>query len=79
MAAAVPPAPVVALMYDDEWDDEGPIVGPPMPAEVIETENPVVAELLGPDGAPIRQWRERRTVPVGFQRPTRRRRLQGRA
>ena len=34
------------------------------------TDNPVVATLLGPNGAPIRQWRER--PPFGFQKPDRR-------
>ena len=49
----------------DEWHTD-----PPRP-EAIETENPVVAELLGPTGQPLRQWRERRTVAFGFQRPRR--------
>ena len=29
------------------------------------TDNPVVAQLLGPDGEPIRQWRER--PPFGYR------------
>lgn len=35
--------------------------------ELTETENPVVATLLGPDGKPLRQMTERRTVPFGYQ------------
>jgi hypothetical protein len=50
-------------LYDDWHTDH------PQP-DLTETENPVVAELLGPRGETIRQWRERRTVPFGFQRPT---------
>lgn len=55
--------------HDDPWgwiddplnDDNGL---PDWP-EVEVTENPVVHELLGPDGEVIRQWRER--PPFGFQ------------
>lgn len=32
---------------------------------VIETDNPVIAELLGPDGQVIRQWLERE--PIGYR------------
>ena len=68
MAPPLPPVGVVAVSgWDDDWCDE-PAIEYPRP-DLIETENPVVAELLGPDGAPIRQWRERRTIPFGFQRP----------
>lgn len=59
------------MPYTGEWDDE-PLLGPPVAEQVIETENPIVAELLGPDGAPIRQWRAR--PPFGFQKPTSNRR-----
>lgn len=55
--------------WDDDWCDEPPIEYPR--PELTETENPVVAELLGPHGEAIRQWRERPTVPFGFQRPAR--------
>ena len=34
--------------------------------DVIETDNPIVATLLGPDGSTIRQWRER--PPFGYRR-----------
>ena len=40
------------------------LIDPAWP-DVTVTENPVVAELLGPDGKPIRQWTER--PPFGFQ------------
>lgn len=43
----------------------------PEPAEaptpqLTETDNPIIATLLGPDGEPIRQWRER--APMGFRK-----------
>jgi hypothetical protein len=54
---------------DDEewWDDPPPILEPMAMTQVqVEvTENPVVAELLGPGGEVLRQWRER--PPFGFQ------------
>lgn len=43
--------------YDDGSDDEFVGETPDLTFDV--TENPVVAELLGPDGEPLRQWRER--------------------
>jgi len=36
--------------------------------EVFETDNPVVAVLLGPDGEPLVEMRERREVTFGFAR-----------
>lgn len=51
--------------YDDEPD---PYVQAPH-LEVWVTDNPVVAELLGPDGEVITQWRER--PPIGFDYPGR--------
>lgn len=57
------------MKLDDEWDEPWhSIAGPPVAAEVIETENPVVAELLGPSGETLRVWRERSHVRFGFQR-----------
>lgn len=51
---------------DEEWIDSGvePMAWTGINVDV--TENPVVAELLGPDGDVIRQWRER--PPFGFTR-----------
>lgn len=50
---------------DDLWDE--PYCGAPSLEDitVTVTDNPVVAELLGPDGDVIRQWRER--PPFGFR------------
>ena len=42
----------------------------PCAPELAVTDNPVVATLIGPTGAPIRQWRER--PPFGFQKPEKR-------
>lgn len=44
--------------FDYEWEDQT--------IEVDYVENPVVYELLGPDGKVIRQWTER--PPAGFRR-----------
>lgn len=46
---------------DEDWDEPEPLVGPLALTEIIVevTENPIVAELLGPDGNVLRQWRER--------------------
>lgn len=38
--------------------------------DVEVTDNPVIAELLGPDGSPIRQWRARPVI--GFHSKDRR-------
>jgi hypothetical protein len=59
---------------EDPRDPWGEDLYRPSPAEAmasIEVEvshNPIVAELLGPDGEVIRRWRER--PPIGFQRRT---------
>lgn len=39
----------------------------PLSCDVEIEDNPVIAELLGPDGCPLVQWRERATVTFGFQ------------
>jgi hypothetical protein len=56
---------------DDEWWEDDP---PPIlqaldmtQVQVEVTENPITAELLGPDGKVLRQWRER--PPFGFRVP----------
>lgn len=51
---------------DDEWDEDEPLLKPlaMTEVEVIVTDNPVVARLLGPTGETIRERRERR--PFGF-------------
>lgn len=36
--------------------------------DFIEEDNPVIATLLGPDGDPIIELRERRTVAFGYQK-----------
>lgn len=51
----------VWLDYGTEWDS--PDVATP---DLEVTDNPVVATLLGPNGATLRQWRERPLF--GFQR-----------
>lgn len=47
----------------EDWDDsEQPLLLEPLALTEIQvtvTENPVVRELLGPDGKTLRQWRER--------------------
>jgi hypothetical protein len=48
---------------DDGYEWYAPDV-PDLSLEV--TDNPVVAELLGPDGAVVRQWRAR--PPFGFRK-----------
>jgi hypothetical protein len=54
-------------VYDDEWCDEPPVLQPldMTQVQVEVSDNPIVAELLGPDGEVLRQWRER--PPFGFQ------------
>lgn len=48
------------------WSDgaDPDACSPPTP-DLIETDNPVVAVLLGPSGEPLRTWRER--PPFGFR------------
>lgn len=48
---------------EGEWFEEAPAYPPPLEVEVAD--NPVVMELLGPDGEVIRQWLERE--PIGFR------------
>lgn len=45
--------------HEVEWSYDTPDM------EFTVSENPVVSELLGPDGEVIRQWRER--PPFGFR------------
>lgn len=55
---------------DEDWFDEPePILGPLALTEVTVdvSDNPVVAELLGPDGKVLLEVRER--PPFGFQLP----------
>jgi hypothetical protein len=56
---------------DDEWweEDPPPILPPLAMAEVTVTvtDNPITAELLGPNGKVLRQWRAR--PPFGFRVP----------
>jgi hypothetical protein len=50
-----------------DWDD----TPGPEPPEVIvvETDNPTVAVLYGPDGEPLIVFKERSSVPFGYQPP----------
>ncbi len=50
--------------WDEQHDAEWEFEAPDLTFEV--TDNPVVAELLGPDGQVLRQWTER--PPFGFRR-----------
>lgn len=53
------------------WSDGNVSHTDPDCPQLTETDNPVVATLLGPDGQPIRQWRER--PAFGFRSPAPRR------
>jgi hypothetical protein len=55
------------LNDDEDWDESQPLLEPLSFTEVhvVVSENPVVAELLGPDGKTLRQWRAR--PPFGFR------------
>jgi hypothetical protein len=46
--------------------DDVEFIADPPSIEVEIMDNPVVAELLGPDGEPLAQLRERPYVPFGF-------------
>lgn len=52
------------LIDPDFWPDISP--WPCSAPDVVEVDNPIVATLLGPDGTPLVQIRQRRTVPFGF-------------
>jgi hypothetical protein len=49
------------------WEEPEPVLAPMdmTQVQVTMTDNPIVAELLGPNGDVLRQWRER--PPVGFR------------
>jgi hypothetical protein len=51
---------------DEPEEGEDPVPEPPA-LEVEVTDNPVIYELLGPDGEVIRQWLAR--TPIGFALP----------
>lgn len=57
-------------MCDEPEEEAGARWTSGLPAEhsieVVETENPVIAFLLGPAGEVILEVRERRQVPFGF-------------
>ncbi len=61
------PSPAGGTVDDEEWWDEPePMLGPLAltGVQVTVTDNPVVRQLLGADGAVLRVWRER--APLGF-------------
>lgn len=55
------------MTEDWDWEEAEPLLGPLDFAgvQVVVTDNPIVAVLLGPNGEVLREWRERR--PFGFR------------
>ena len=53
---------------DEDWWEPPEPVAPDLTVDL--TENPVVYELLGPDGTVIRQWLEREPIGYRIRPPT---------